>query len=161
MSTKRIQGGLYYDAERREMERRDREMIPKKLVIAMAALALSALALATVQVVFKLPKSGVPQAAAVIAERSVILVADGKSLVVTDPDGTLVTRQDNGAFISVVVEGLNRARKVSRVEGNPPVTISRLANGRLTLLDPASGWHVELTSFGAGNTAYWNWILPS
>jgi putative photosynthetic complex assembly protein len=56
-----------------------------------------------------------------------------------------------GGFISVVLDGLERARLVARVEGNPPVTITQYENGRVSLTDPASGWQVELSSFGPGN----------
>jgi putative photosynthetic complex assembly protein len=161
MSTKRAQSGLYFDAEQREMIRRDKELIPKKLVIAVAALALTALYIVSFSVIQNVPISGTPPAAEVVSARTVILKSDGVALRATDVDGTVITERDNGAFVSVVIDGLKRARKVARIQGNPPVTISRLANGRLVLDDPASGWSVELTSFGAGNAAYWNWILPN
>lgn len=161
MATKRIQSGLYFDAEQREMIQRDREMIPRKLVIAVAALALSALAIVSYSVIRGIPPAGQPRAAEILASRTVVLESDGVALHVTDTDGTVITDRENGAFVSVVIQGLQRARKVARVTGNPPVTISRLANGRLVLDDPASGWSVELTSFGVGNAAYWTWILPN
>lgn len=161
MATKRMQSGLYFDAEKRDMKKRDKEMIPTKLVLAMVALALSALALASFSVLSGRAPSGQPPASEILASRSVVLESDGVALSAHDPDGTVIIDTDNGAFVSVVISGLDRARKVARVTGNPPVNVTRFANGRLTLDDPASGWSVELTSFGAGNTAYWNWILPN
>jgi len=161
MPTKRVQSGLYFDAEQREMTRRDKEMVPTKLIVAVAALALTALYLVAFSVRHDVDAGGKPLAAEVLAARTIILESDGVALRATEPDGTLIADRDNGAFVSVVVQGLQRARKVSRVSGNPPVVLSRLANGRIVLDDPASGWSVELTSFGAGNAAYWNWILPS
>jgi len=161
MARKRAQSGLYFDAERRDMIRRDKEMVPTKLVVAVAILALSALYTVAFSIRHDVDAGGKPHASELIASRSVVLESDGVAMRATNPDGTLITDRDNGAFVSVVVQGLQRARKVSRVEGNPPVTISRLANGRIVLDDPASGWSVELNSFGAGNAAYWNWILPS
>jgi len=71
------------------------------------------------------------------------------------PDGTILLDTDNGAFIAVVGDALNRQRVVHRISGNPPVTLARLANGRLVLSDPATGWSAELTSFGAGNARHW------
>lgn len=161
MATKRAQTGLYFDAEQRDMIRRDKEMIPTKLVVAVVILALSALYIVSFSVRHDVNAGGKPHASELVASRSVVLESDGVALRATNPDGTLITNRDNGAFVSVVIQGLQRARTVSRVEGNPPVTISRLANGRIVLDDPASGWSVELNSFGAGNAAYWNWILPS
>lgn len=161
MATKRAQSGLYFDAEQREMIQRDKDMIPKKLVIAVAALAISALSIVSFAVLRGMPPAGQPAPAEVLAFRSVVLESDGVGLRAFDPDGTVIADRDNGAFVSVVIQGLERARRVSRVSGNPPVTVSRLANGRIVLDDPASGWSVELTSFGMGNAAYWNWILPS
>ncbi len=161
MATKRVQSGLYFDAERREMTKRDKEMIPKKLILAALILAASALYIVVFSVVQGVPISGSPPASEVVSSRTVIMESNGVALRVTEPDGTVVADRENGAFVSVVIQGLQRARKVSRVAGNPPVTVSRLANGRLTLDDPASGWSVELTSFGTGNAAYWNWILPN
>jgi putative photosynthetic complex assembly protein len=37
------------------------------------------------------------------------------------------------------------------VEVTPPVRIVRFADGRLGLRDPATGWRVELISFGSTN----------
>ena len=161
MATKRVQSGLYFDAEQREMTRRDHNMIPRKLVIAVVALALSSLALVSASVLNGRAPAGQPKPAEILASRTVIMESDGTALLVTEPDGTIVVDNDNGAFVSVVIDGLKRARKVSRVTGNPPVTVTRFANGRLSLDDPASGWSVELNSFGTGNAAYWNWILPN
>lgn len=161
MATRRMQTGLYFDAEQRGMTKRDKEMIPRKLILAMVALALSALALATFSVLSGRAPAGQPQASEILASRNVVLASDGVALTAHAADGTVIVDTDNGAFVSVVISGLERARKVARVTGNPPVTVTRFANGRLTLDDPASGWSVELTSFGAGNAAYWNWILPN
>ncbi len=55
----------------------------------------------------------------------------------------------------MVGDALRRERTVHKIAGNPPVTLARLANGRLVLTDPATGWSAEMTSFGAGNARHW------
>ncbi|PZX16547.1 putative photosynthetic complex assembly protein [Palleronia aestuarii] len=152
----RIEGGLYFDAERREMQARDREMIPKGALLGMLALALGSLGLATYASVTDRPTVGQPVAAEVLETRTVTLEGDGVAVSAIEPDGTVLLDTDNGAFIAVVTDALNRVRIVHDIKGNPPVTVARLANGRLVLSDPATGWSTELTSFGAGNTRYWD-----
>lgn len=147
--------GLYYDAERREMQARDREMIPRGMIVAMAALALGALALASYASLSGRPLVGVPPAAPVVESRSFVLESDSVAARAVTPDGRVLLDTDNGAFIAVVGDALRRERTVNRIAGNPPVTLDRLANGRLVLTDPATGWSAEMTSFGAGNARHW------
>ncbi len=147
--------GLYYEAERREMQARDRAMIPPKLLIAMGALALGSLGLATYASVTGAPLAGVPQAAEVLDSRTFVLESDGVAARAVAPGGEVLLDTDNGAFIAVVGDALRRERVVHKTQGNPPVTLSRLENGRLVLDDPATGWSAEMTSFGAGNARHW------
>lgn len=147
---------LYYDAERREMRARDREMIPRKLLIAMGVLVLGALSLASYASVSGQPLVGVPEPAAVVESRSFVLESDSVAAKATAPDGEVLLDTENGAFIAVVGDALRRQRTVHKVAGNPPVTLARLANGRLVLTDPATGWSAEMTSFGAGNARHWD-----
>ncbi|WOI56168.1 photosynthetic complex assembly protein PuhC [Palleronia sp. LCG004] len=156
MAVKRIEGGLYYDAERREMERRDREMIPKGALIGMVTLALVSLGLASYASVTDRTPSGQPAEAEVLDSLTFVLDGDGVAVSAIAPDGEVLLDTDNGAFIAVVNDALQRKRVVHDIAGNPPVTLSRLANGRVVLSDPATGWSTELTSFGAGNTRYWH-----
>ena len=147
--------GLYFDAERREMQSRDQHMIPPRLLIAMAVLALGALGLATYASVTNRALTGVPPAAEVLDSRTFVLEGNSVAVKLTAPDGDILYEADNGAFIAVVGDALRRQRKVHRVADNPPVTLARLANGRLVLTDPATGWSAEMTSFGAGNARHW------
>lgn len=147
--------GLYYDAERREMQARDREMIPRGLLLAMAALALGALALAGYASVSGRPLAGVPEPAPVVESRNFVLESDGVAARAVAPGGRVLLDTENGAFIAVVGDALRRERIVNRIAGNPPVRLDRLANGRLVLTDPATGWSAEMTSFGAGNARHW------
>ena len=156
MATKRMETGLYYDAEAREMQRRDREMIPRGLLVAMVGLALMALALASYASLTDRAPSGQPPAAEVTEQRTFVLEGDGVAVSAVQPDGTVLLDTENEAFIAVVNDALTRVRLVHGTQGNPPVTLSRLANGRLVLTDPATGWSTELTSFGAGNARHWD-----
>ena len=146
---------LYYDAERREMQQRDREMIPRRLLAAMGAVALGGLSLSAYASFTDMPLAGVPEPARVVESRTFVLEGDSVAVRATTPDGEVLLDTDNGAFIAVVGDALRRQRVVHRTPGNPPVTLARLANGRLVLSDPATGWSAEMTSFGAGNARHW------
>lgn len=156
----RTDTGLYFDAEARAMERRDKELIPKRLVIGMFSMAIASLLLTAFAVLTDRPRVGAPVEAPVLSERNVVLEGKGGAMLVTDATtGKTVLDLSNGGFISVVNDGLERARLVARVEGNPPVTLTLFETGRLSLADPASGWSTELSSFGPGNTAVWLNVL--
>jgi len=154
MAHGRTPNGLYYDAERAEMQKRDKEMIPKRLVYAMFGLALASLAITSYAVLTDRPLTGVAPDEPVVAEHQIILEGDGNAARVTTPDGTVLMDSEHGAFVTVIRSGLRRARLVARVEGNPAVTVKQFESGRMTLTDPATGWQVELSSFGQGNKAH-------
>ena len=154
MAHGRTPNGLYYDAERAEMQKRDKEMIPKRLVYAVFALALSSLAITTYAVVTDRPLVGVAPAEPMVAQHQVILEGEGNAARVTTPNGAVLMDSEHGAFVTVIRSGLNRARLVARVDGNPAVTVTQFESGRMTLTDPATGWQVELSSFGLGNKAH-------
>jgi putative photosynthetic complex assembly protein len=156
----RTDTGLYFDAEARVMEKRDKELIPRRLVIAMFSMAIASVMLTGFAVLTERPLVGQPQVAPVIAERSLKIAATGKGILVTDAGtGETVLDLTNGGFISVVNDGLERARLVNRVAGNPPVTLTLYENSRLSLLDPTTGWSTEISSFGPGNVGVWMNLL--
>ena len=145
-----MRNGLYLDAEARAIAK-DKEIIPRRFVIAMAALAMGTVAIAAYSSISGSPLTGVPKIAPIVAERVVTMQGNGRAVVITDDNGRVLLDVDNGAFVSVVNDGLERARVVARVQGNPPVVITQYENGRMQLYDPASDWKIELGSFGAGN----------
>jgi len=160
--SQRIDSGLYFDAEARAMEKRDRELVPRRLVIALFSLALAALMLVSFAVLTDRPLEGQPQISAVLSERTFVIEGSGNRITATDvTTGEVVLDLGNGGFISVVNDGLERARLVSRIETNPPVTLTLFESGRLSLFDPATGWSTELSSFGPGNIAVWLNLLNS
>lgn len=158
--TQRIDTGLYFDAEARAMRKRDRELIPRKLVIALFSLALASVLLAAFAVLTDRPLVGQPKSAPVVAERALTIDGSGNAILVTDSaTGETVLDLSNGGFISVVNDGLERARLVQRVEGNPPVILTLYENSRLSLHDTATGWRTEISSFGPGNVRVWMNLL--
>lgn len=158
--THRPDTGLYFDAEARVMERRDKELIPRRLVIAMFSLALASLLLVTFAVVTERPKVGVPKDATILSQRSLIIEGADNHIRITDAGtGETVLDLGNGGFISVVNDGLERARLVNRTAGNPPVELTLYETGRLSLTDPATGWQTEISSFGPGNIQVWLNVL--
>lgn len=141
---------------------RDREMIPRILLRAMLVLALTSLALVTFAVVTDRPHVGQPKAADTVQSLELVLVPTGATAVlVTAPDGTVLADLDNGGFISAVQRGLARERLVHGITGNPSVELTELANGRLTLSDPQTGWSVELGNFGKDNKAAFERLLSN
>ena len=158
--THRTDTGLYFDAEARAMQKRDKELIPRRLVIAMFSLALASVLLVAFAVLTDRPLVGQPKLAPVVAERDLIIESSGNAIRVTDAASRqTVLNLTNGGFISVVNDGLERARLVSRLQGNPPITLTLYENSRLSLTDPATGSSTEISSFGPGNVGVWMNLL--
>jgi putative photosynthetic complex assembly protein len=156
MSMERTNPGLYVEAEGKRQPFYKTEMISKRLVMMMFSLAFVALVIVSAAVVSDRPLTGVPKEAPVAFERTLTLTGNGNAVVVTNEAGEVILDTPIGGFISVVIDGLERARAVHRIEGNPPVTITQFENGRLSLHDPATGWTTELASFGPGNLGVWH-----
>lgn len=135
-------------------------MIPGRLLMSMAFLAASALAIVGAATVANRPVVGVPQAAAVQTERLLILEGHGaKAVKVRNVDGSILADMEHGGFVTVVQNGLQRHRLVHGVPADLPVRLIRYADGRLSLLDPETGWTIELYAFGADNKAAFERLL--
>lgn len=154
-------GGLYYDAENRTMSLPKKEVVPTRLVYAMFGLALGALALTTFSVLTDRAHVGRPPAETALSTHTVILAGEGNAAFVTAPDGRVLLDSETGAFVAVVRSGLERARRMHQVAGNPAVEIARYPSGRMTLTDPATGWEMNLSSFGQGNLAHFERMLAN
>jgi putative photosynthetic complex assembly protein len=118
--------------------------------MAMFSLAGIALLLVSLAVFTGRAPTGQPKEAPVWKAQTMTIAGRGNHVTIVEDTGRVLL-DGPGGFISVVLDGLERARLVARVEGNPPVTITQYENGRVSLTDPASGWQVELSSFGPGN----------
>ena len=151
---------FFLNAERKRRPMYDKEVINGRLVMAMFGLAGLTLVIVTAAVVGDRPLTGQPHAAAPAFERVLMLEGNGNLVTITDmADGRVIMDGENGGFIAVVIDGLERARVVAGVTDNPPVTITQFENGRLQLSDPATGWSTEIASFGPGNLGTWQAML--
>lgn len=148
-STQELLRGRY---EARKQSEGDK--IPKGLLIAMFLLAMSSLAIVSYAALTGRPQVGQPADAAILSERTVILEGRGaKAVTVRDENGAVLADLDHGGFVTVIQNGLARARTIKRVDQNSPVRLIAYANGRLTILDPETGWTAELGAFGSDNKA--------
>lgn len=78
--------------------------------------------------------------------------ASGDRLVDTLQPGT------NG-FVRGVLRGLVRERNADHIGPTPPFSLTRWADGRLSLDDPSTGRHVDLEVFGPTNAGAFADIL--
>lgn len=132
----------------------DKDMIPKPLLWAMLALVLSSLTVVTFSVVTNRPHVGVPQAADMVTERSIILKGGGaQAVTVLDVDGSVMMDLPHGGFITVIQNAMERARLTAGVDKMLPLRIVEYANGRLSAVDDYTGWSAELGAFGSDNRA--------
>jgi len=132
----------------------DKDMIPKHLLLAMLALVLASLTVVTFAVVTDRTHVGVPKAADIVTERSIILKGGGaQAVTVLDVDGAVMMDLPHGGFITVIQNAMERARLTAGVDKMLPLRIVEYANGRLTAVDDYSGWSAELGAFGFDNRA--------
>ena len=132
----------------------DKDMIPKPLLLAMLALVLATLAVVSFSVLTGRDHVGVPAAAAIVDERTIYLVGGGaQAVTVLAQDRSPLLDLPHGGFITVIQNGLQRARLTARVDQTLPVRIVEYANGRLTVMDDHTGWTAELGAFGSDNRA--------
>ncbi len=136
---------------------------------AMIAAALLSTAAVRTGVIAGLPSATEARASANIAAvetRSIRFVdrTDGGVDVVDTADGSLAGRIAPGSlngFVRGVMRGLARDRHLSHVGREQPFTLTRYANGALTLDDPSTRRHIELGSFGPTNRAAFRVFLKS
>jgi putative photosynthetic complex assembly protein len=131
-----------------------KDMIPKPLLLTMLALVLASLAVVSFSVLTGRDHVGVPKSATIVAERSIILKGGGaQAVTVLSTDGKLLMDLPHGGFITVIQNGMERARLTAGVDKLLPLRIVEYANGRLTAQDDYTGWSAELGAFGSDNRA--------
>lgn len=83
------------------------------------------------------------------------------SVQVLDTDGATVAviAPGSNGFLRSVLRGLARERRRSSIDATPPFKLTRWADGRLSLDDPATGRHVDLEVFGPTNAAAFAGLL--
>ncbi|WP_425083078.1 photosynthetic complex assembly protein PuhC [Ruegeria profundi] len=135
----------------------DRELIPRVLLRAMGLLVCAVLAIVTYARIADVPLSATPPAAEITHERAMILISDGVSgaVSVLSPEGAVIARLDatQGGFVAGVARVIDRNRAQADLPAHTPVIVTRRANGRLDITDPATGWSADLMGFGADNAS--------
>lgn len=145
-----------------QMKHRDREMVPRILVQAMFGLMLASLALVAYARWQDVPLTGVVADSPIVAEREITLVGDRKEgYAVLDMSGTQIahSRENKAGFIDVVASSVERERTTNGYPTDGPLTVARRENGRVAVIDPASGWTLELIGYGKDNVAAFAGLL--
>ncbi len=141
-------------AQSASLPNRRADTIPRGLVRAVVALLAFTMILVAFARVTGMPPAGImpvqPE-----AERVAVVIAprgDG-GVLITRPDGSVVASlsvQEAG-FISGVERVLARERRSYGLAPVGPVDLVRWQDGRMSLLDPATGWRMEIVGFGDTN----------
>lgn len=136
--------------------------IPRGALFAAAALLVAAIAAAAA-----VRLSGVeiraPDAAPVVTRAlKFVDLPDGDVAVIDARDGsTIETVTGESGFFRGTLRGLARERKRAGFGPEIPFDLVARADGRLTLIDPATGRRVDLESFGPVNAAVFARLLPT
>ena len=145
---------MFAQAQAKTKAAPERDMIPKPLLLAILALVVASLAIVGAAAISGRAHVGVPKVATIQAERSLILQGGGaQAVTVLATDGSVMMDLPHGGFITVIQNGLERARTTAGIDQSLPVRIVKYDNGRLAVVDDASGWSAELGAFGSDNRA--------
>jgi putative photosynthetic complex assembly protein len=87
--------------------------------------------------------------------------SDGAVAIYSSPDNRLVDTlmPGTGGFVRGVLRGLARERRADHIGTQPPLRLTRWADGRLSLDDPSTGRHIDLEVFGPTNAGAFADIL--
>ncbi|MBE7217473.1 MAG: hypothetical protein INR64_03285 [Caulobacteraceae bacterium] len=102
-------------------------------------------------------KAHAPTPQVAVAQSRLIAVrhAPDGAITLAGLDGrTLRTLPGGGdGFLRGVMERIDFERAKLKIAGDPPIELVRWANGRLSVVDPATARDIPLDSFGRGNAA--------
>lgn len=138
------------------------QVLPKGVLVAIGTLVIaSVIGTAVVRlsgVVIHEPDAGV------VAMRELRFDdGDDGSVVVTDAGSGLAVARINGeqGFLRGSLRAMARERKRSGIGAGPAFQLLARSDGRLTLVDPATGQRIDLESFGPTNAAVFSRLLPA
>jgi putative photosynthetic complex assembly protein len=78
--------------------------------------------------------------------------SDGSIAVVSAADGQVVkVIEGEAGFVRGILRAMARERRIKGVDQTIPFDLIARADGRLTLVDPATGNRIDLESFGKDN----------
>jgi putative photosynthetic complex assembly protein len=87
--------------------------------------------------------------------------ADGSVVITDGSTGQPVARiSGEQGFLRGTLRAMARERRRSGLDAGPAFQLVARADGRLTLLDPATGQRIDLESFGPTNAAVFARLLP-
>jgi putative photosynthetic complex assembly protein len=128
--------------------------VPRLMVRAMLVLVLSCLALTTWFVLTRQPLESTPPISPLKAQRMLSLESDMTGAVrVMDGNGALLVdlAPEQGGFIAGVHRVILYERSRARLPDAGPVLLQAYENGRMAIIDPATGWRADLMGFGTDN----------
>ena len=129
--------------------------LPRPVLLGIGVLlALTLLAVGAARLAGTEP-AATPPVAAVDERRALVLAPlDGGGLSALDPaTGAALATLSPGAdgFVRGVLRALGRIRTLHGVAADAPVELVRWSDGRHSLIDPTTGWRIELMGFGPSN----------
>jgi len=89
--------------------------------------------------------------------------SDAQGVAVIDATtGTIIAHTSGEGFIPGVLRGLNRMRQTEQASTADAYRLEHLSNGRLLLVDTASGVSLDLAAYGRDNAAsFLRFLSPS
>ncbi len=88
--------------------------------------------------------------------------SDGSIAVISAPDGRVIkVIEGEAGFVRGILRAMARERRIKEVNQTVPFELIARADGRLTLLDPATGNRIDLESFGKDNVVEFAVLLKS
>lgn len=139
-----------------QMKHRDRDMVPLFLVRSMFGLMFASLCLVAYARWADVPQAAVFQETPIVQELSVQFVSSREGVsTVYDMDGNRLvgSGDDLMGFVGVIGIAVKREREVAGLANDTPLTILKRESGTYGILDPATGWSMELIGYGADNVA--------
>ena len=133
---------------------KDKELIPRALIRAMVFLIFATVGLVAYAKWTDQPLAGQPPGGEVVAERMIAVdVKPRGAATVYDEDGVLIREFAEGeaGFMDSIFRAVAYERKKSGASADGPVSIARLDTGRHILVDPNTGWTMQLIGYGAKN----------
>lgn len=140
----------------------EREIVPRWMVGAILVLVLTCLAMVTLARLTGRPLIATPPTSAVAISRQVLISGDmAGAATVTALDGKTIAdlTPQEGGFVSGVWRVIVRERTKDRVPLDGPVTLIGRDNGRVSILDPSTGWSADLMGFGKDNARAFEKLL--
>lgn len=134
---------------------RDVQQIPRAILRAAGVMVVGSILVVGAARLTGLPPAAMPPEAGEVQSRMIRIAGDGAGGVIVTDTATGAVIADlamaKAGFIAGVDRALNRERMKRSADPDLPVRLVRWADGRLSLIDPATGWRVELMGFGPDN----------